>query len=116
MHSSEQTKWVGIGRYKLALVVLGGAVILLSLAILGPLEIAGDQTSSGASVPMTGESFADMNPRFLESNVLPEAARVSGRRESRPPSLAHSHFLDMNLLPGDSVSETGEPIQLGRPH
>lgn len=115
MQSSEQRKWIGIGRYKLALVLLGAAAIFLGLAVLGPVEIAGDRTTSDVSTPMTRESFASRNQRFLEFNVLSETVSAGVRGESRPESLARTGILEMNLLPGDSVSEAGDPIQPGQP-
>jgi hypothetical protein len=115
MQSTDQTKWTGIGKYKLALVALGAAVILVGVAALGPLGIDGDQTPSGSSITMTRDSIVDRNPRFLDFNVMPEAVNADVRLQPRIASLEHSRFLDMNLLPGDSASESGTPIEMGRP-
>jgi hypothetical protein len=101
------------------LLVLGLAAGILALSIVGFIarrDSAPPTSQSSSAVTHAASSF-----RFLEANLLPDAApapasnahmlEINQLPEASPAAISNFRFLEANLLPGDDTA-TGTPSGL----
>lgn len=115
MQSATHRTWISVPSLKLALAALGVAAILFGIAAYVMFQGEGDSAVGSISETAARQTFLEANPRFLDTNVLPQASTTGDADRQAVQRLQHYHFLDMNVLPGDDVASDA-PIQTGQPH